>query len=60
MKEFGLADWAIVNAYYRHADGLPTQEVDNIRPALRPLRRLQGATCAAALDALALEALRHH
>lgn len=44
--------------YYRHPDGTPTSEADNIRLALRPLRRLYGRTPAADFDSLALEAVR--
>ena len=44
--------------YYRRLDGTPTQEVDNIRLALRRLRQLYGHTDASAFDSLALETLR--
>jgi integrase len=45
-------------AYYRHGDGTPTSEADNIRLALRPLKRLYGHTPAADFNSVALEALR--
>jgi len=50
--------WDHATAYYRHPDGSPTSEQDNIRLALRRLRQLYGHTPAAAFDSLALEALR--
>jgi integrase len=58
INELVLAYWPAVEQYYRHPDGTPTQEVDNIRLALRRLRRLYGHTRAALFDSLALEALR--
>jgi hypothetical protein len=44
-----LAYWPAVQEYYRHPDGRPTQEVDNIRLALRRLRKLYGKTPASEL-----------
>jgi integrase len=41
-------------------DGQPTSEVDNLRQALRPLRKLYGATPAASFGPLALKALQRH
>src|SRR5579871_5005605 len=35
--------WRHVEAYYRHADGTPTGEVQAMRYALRPLNHLHGA-----------------
>lgn len=32
--------WRHVTAFYRHADGSPTSEANNVRQALRPLRHL--------------------
>ena len=58
INELVLAYWPLVEQYYRHPDGTPTQEVDNIRLALRRLRRLYGHTSAALFDSLTLEALR--
>ena len=52
------AFWSHAQNYYRHADGTPTSEVENLRQALRPLRRLYGATSAATFGPLALEALQ--
>jgi integrase len=58
LSEVILAYWQHAQTYYRHADGTPTSEADNIRLALRPLRRLYGHTPAAEFDSVALEALR--
>lgn len=60
VSELILAYWQHVETYYRHPDGRPTSEQDNIRQALRPLRRLYGHTQAARFDGLALDALRQH
>jgi integrase len=58
VAEVILAYWQHAQTYYRHPDGTPTKEADNIRLALRPLRRLYGHTPAVAFDSLALEAVR--
>jgi integrase len=58
LNEAILAYWQHAEAYCRHADGTPTNEADNIRLALRPLRHLYGHTPAADFDSLALEAVR--
>jgi integrase len=58
VNELILAYWPTVETYYRHPDGTPTSEVNNIRLALRRLKTLYGHTPAAAFDTLALEALR--
>jgi integrase len=58
VNELILAYFHHVQGYYRHPDGRPTSEVDNIRLALRWPRRLHGHTPAADFDSLALEALR--
>jgi integrase len=58
INELLLSYIQFCEAYYRHADGTPTSEADNIRLALRPLKRLYGHTPAAEFDSVALEALR--
>jgi integrase len=58
VNELILPYFQFVQGYYRHPDGRPTSEVDNIRLALRPLRKLYGHKPAAEFDSLALEALR--
>jgi integrase len=52
------AYWQHAQTYYRHRDGSPTGEVDAIRLALRPLKRLYGHTPAADFDSLGLKAVR--
>jgi integrase len=58
VNEVILAFWQHAESYYRHADGTPTSEADNIRLALRPLRLLYGHTPATDFDSVALEAVR--
>lgn len=58
LNEVILAYWQHAETYYRHPDGTLTSEADNIRLALRPLKRLDGHTSATDFDSLALEALR--
>jgi integrase len=58
INEVILAYWRHAESYYRHPDGTPTSEADNIRLALRPLKRLYGHTPAADFDSLALKAVR--
>jgi integrase len=53
-----LAVWKEAELHYRHPDGTPTGELDNLRDALRPLRRLYGHTPAADFGPLALRAVR--
>jgi integrase len=58
VNEVILAYWKHAEAYYRHPDGRSTTELNAIKYALRPLRRLYGTTGAAEFDALRLEAIR--
>jgi integrase len=58
VNEVILAYYSHAETYYRRPDGTPTSEVDNIRLALRPLKRLYGHTPAADFDSLALEGVR--
>jgi integrase len=58
VNELILAYFTHVQGYYRHPDGRPTSEVDNIHLALRWPKKLYGHTVAADFDSLALEALR--
>jgi integrase len=58
LNEVILAYWHHAETYYRHPDGTPTSEADNIRLAVRPLNRLYGHTPAADFDSLALKAVR--
>ena len=52
--------WQHAQIYYRKPDGTPTTELDNIRQALRPLRRLYGQTAADQFGPKSLKALREH
>jgi integrase len=58
LNELLVAYMQFAEGYYRHADGTPTSEADNIRLALRPLKRLYAHSSAAQFDSLALEAVR--
>jgi integrase len=60
INELILAYYAHCQTYYRHPDGEPTSEADNIRLALRPLKEQYGHSRAADFDSLSLEAVRHH
>ena len=50
--------WEHVESYYRHVDGTPTQEVDAMRYALRPLNYLHGDTIADDFGPSALKEVR--
>jgi hypothetical protein len=54
-----LAYWQFANAHYVK-NGEPTHELENIRTALRPLRRLYGSTPAKDFGPKRLKALRQH
>jgi integrase len=54
------AFFAHAKAYYRHADGSPTSELQNIRLALRRLRSLHGSSLAADFGPRALKTLQQH
>jgi integrase len=58
VNELLVRFWSHVTAYYRHADGSPTSEVDNYRLSLRPLKQLYGHTAAKDFGPLALKAVR--
>jgi integrase len=52
------AFWEHAKKYYVNCDGAPTSEQENLRQALRPLKRLYGPTSAARFGPLALKAVR--
>jgi hypothetical protein len=58
IKELIARYWAHAQGYYVRADGTQTNEVNNIRQALRPLRELYGETAAVEFGPMALRALR--
>src|SRR5262249_19750422 len=50
--------WHWAEEHYRDAEGKPSRELENIKDALRPLRRLYGDLAAAAFGPLALRAVQ--
>jgi integrase len=58
VGELILAFWEHAKRHYRHADGRPTREQDNLRDALRPLRKLYGHSPAEDFGPLALRAVQ--
>jgi integrase len=58
VNELLEAYWEHARRYYRHRDGRPTSEADNIKLALRPVRELYGMSYAEAFNSLSLEAVR--
>jgi integrase len=58
IAELVLAYWTHAKTHYRGADGKPTQELQNVHEALKPLQRLYGDTPARSFGPLALRALR--
>lgn len=57
VTEVLAAYWPFAEVHYRN-DGQRTSELDNVREALQPLRRLYGSTPAAAFGPKALKAVR--
>jgi integrase len=53
-----LAFWTHVQLHYRYPDGRPTGEQDNLRHALKPLRKLYGHTRAIDFGPRALRAIQ--
>ncbi len=58
VNELLLGYWRHAQGYYRDQGGAPSRELDNVRDALKPLRRLYGLTPAADFGALALRSVR--
>ena len=58
IHDLVLAFWWHAEKHYRRPDGQPTQELENLRAALRPLRRLYGPTRAADFGPLALRTIQ--
>src|SRR5438067_1501969 len=58
LNELILAYWCWAEKTYRDSDGAPTRELDNLKDALRPLRKLYGDTEAAKFGPLALRTVR--
>jgi integrase len=58
INEVLLSFWTHARQHYRYPDGRPTRELDNLRDALRPVRKLYGHTAARDFGALALRAVQ--
>jgi integrase len=58
IDELILAFWRHAEGHYRKPDGSPSGELDNLRAALRPLRRLYGHTPAREFGPAGLRAVR--
>src|SRR5437868_2778083 len=58
VGEVVLAFWKHAETHYRGADRMPTQELENVKEALKPLRRLYGRTPARSFGPLTLRAVR--
>jgi len=58
VDEVILAFWKHAQTHYRHPDGTPSEELANLKAALRPLRKLYALTRARDFGPLALRAVR--
>jgi integrase len=58
VKELIAAFWPHVERHYRRADGSPTQEVQDYKQSLRPMKHLYGASPVGDFGPLALKAVR--
>ena len=58
ISQLILAFWRHAEKHYRRPDGEPTQELENLRTALRPLRKLYGSSPAADFGPLALRSIQ--
>src|SRR5262249_53976056 len=58
INELILAYWSHAQEHYRHADGTPTGELDDLRLSFRPLKEMYGHTLAKEFGPLALKAIR--
>ena len=58
INELLLAYWRWAEKTYRDGDGKPTRELDNLKDALRPLRKLYGGTEAAKFGPMSLRTVR--
>jgi integrase len=58
VNELLLAFWRHAEIHYRDPDGNPTQELENIRAAVRPLKEMYGLTTIQDFGPLALKAVR--
>jgi integrase len=58
VNELILRFWPHAEQHYRHPDGTPTNELNDFRLSLRPLRELYGHTAVKDFGPLALKAVR--
>ena len=59
VAELILRGWnQFISQHYRDAEGKPTNEQENFRKSLKPLRELYGQTLAREFGPLALKAVR--
>jgi integrase len=58
VTELIVSFWEHAKVHYRHPDGSPTREQDNLRDALKPVRHLYGRTLAQDFGPLALRAVQ--
>jgi integrase len=60
VEEVAAQYWRWAQDYYRDEHGQPGGELDNMRTALKPLRKLYGHTSARAFGPLAFRAIQQH
>jgi integrase len=60
VEELLASYWRWAEGYYRNEHGQPSAELENIRTALKPVRRLYGHTKASAFGPLALRAVQEN
>jgi integrase len=60
VNEVILPFWEHARQHYRHPDGTPTNELNDFRLSLKPLREMYGHTLARDFGPLALKAVRQH
>jgi integrase len=58
INELLLKYWHWATGHYRDANGNPSRELENLKDALKPLRRLYGGTAARGFGPLALRAVQ--
>jgi integrase len=58
INELALGYWRHAEQHYRHPDGTPTNELNDTRLSLQPLKRLYGHTVTKDFGPLALKAIR--
>ena len=58
VNELLIAFWRYAEGHYRHPDGTPTGELENLKEAFRPLGRRYGGSQVRDFDSVALEAIQ--